>query len=251
MILDCVPFFQELDILEIRLRELSAHVDRFILVEGDRTHSGQPKSSVFQANRLRFAPWQEKITAYTVALDPDAPDAWVREAQQRAGIIHALADVPDDALVLVSDVDEIPRADVLPTLPTHLVHSPVVVLEQTLYYYDWTYRSRKTWHGTRAARAATVRQHGVQWMRTARGTVLTDAGWHMSYYGDVVAIQRKMQSFAHQEYNTTRYTDPAAIAQRIAEGRDPYDRAGMVLDRVVIDESYPLCVQEGVCASVS
>ena len=35
---DCFPFFKELDILEIRLRELWDLADKFVLVESHKTH---------------------------------------------------------------------------------------------------------------------------------------------------------------------------------------------------------------------
>ena len=39
MIYDCFTFFNELDLLEIRLNVLSQVVDKFVIVEMNRTHS--------------------------------------------------------------------------------------------------------------------------------------------------------------------------------------------------------------------
>lgn len=36
MIYDCFPFFDELDVLEIRLKELADVVDRFVIVGGNQ-----------------------------------------------------------------------------------------------------------------------------------------------------------------------------------------------------------------------
>ena len=49
-IIDTFPFFNELDILEIRLRELSGVVAKFVLVESAQTHSGKPKDLLFEQN---------------------------------------------------------------------------------------------------------------------------------------------------------------------------------------------------------
>ncbi|MBW2533223.1 MAG: glycosyl transferase GT17 family protein, partial [Deltaproteobacteria bacterium] len=43
MIYDCFPFFNELDLLKIRLEELRPVVDRFVLVEATRTFGGAVK----------------------------------------------------------------------------------------------------------------------------------------------------------------------------------------------------------------
>ena len=40
---DTFMFFQELDLLEMRLMELDASVDVFVLAESPVTHSGKPK----------------------------------------------------------------------------------------------------------------------------------------------------------------------------------------------------------------
>ena len=55
MIYDCFTAFNELELLEIRLHELSPVVDRFVLVEATRTHSNLPKPLYFRDNWSRFA----------------------------------------------------------------------------------------------------------------------------------------------------------------------------------------------------
>ena len=44
MIVDCFTFFNELDLLEIRLKYLYDSVDYFIIVEADKTHNGEDKN---------------------------------------------------------------------------------------------------------------------------------------------------------------------------------------------------------------
>ena len=51
---DGFMFFNELDLLEIRLRELYDVVDTFVVVEATVTFSGHPRELVFEANRQRF-----------------------------------------------------------------------------------------------------------------------------------------------------------------------------------------------------
>ena len=41
MIIDSFMLFNELDLLEIRLNELSQHVDKFLLVESHHTFQGK------------------------------------------------------------------------------------------------------------------------------------------------------------------------------------------------------------------
>jgi hypothetical protein len=74
MIYDCFTFFNELELLEMRLHELADVVDRFVLVEATRTHTNQPKPLFYHENRARFADFADKIIY--VIVDDRAPIAW-------------------------------------------------------------------------------------------------------------------------------------------------------------------------------
>ena len=50
-VLDAVLMSSELDLLEIRLHELSGVVDRFFIVESNATFTGLPKETYFANNR--------------------------------------------------------------------------------------------------------------------------------------------------------------------------------------------------------
>ena len=58
---DCFLFFNEYDILELRLKELYDTVDYFVIVEGTHTHIGNPKESNFEKYKARYEPYMEKI----------------------------------------------------------------------------------------------------------------------------------------------------------------------------------------------
>ena len=61
MIYDTFLFFNEFDLLDIRLHELDAVADKFVLVEATRTHSDQPKPLYYAENRERYAAFHDKI----------------------------------------------------------------------------------------------------------------------------------------------------------------------------------------------
>lgn len=121
-IFDCFPFFNELDILEIRLRELAKVVDRFVLVEANETQTGLAKPFIFEENKARFTPWLDRITHIKVTFPKSLPRAegkygqmggWEREHYQRNQIQQGLVEAEPDDLVIVSDVDEIVNARTL------------------------------------------------------------------------------------------------------------------------------------------
>ena len=84
MIVDSFMFFNAPDVLEIRLREFDAVVDRWVVVESSVTHQGQPKASCFRDHRERFAPWNDRIVS--VIVEPQGQTPREREAAQRPAI---------------------------------------------------------------------------------------------------------------------------------------------------------------------
>ena len=112
MIVDCFPFFNELDLLEIRLHKLAPVVDRFVLVEATETFTGKPKPLYVQENKERFA--QFPIEHVVIDRHPaDVVTPWQRENYPRHVLfdrLRAMALSSSD-IVLLSDLDEIPRAD--------------------------------------------------------------------------------------------------------------------------------------------
>lgn len=89
MVYDCFPFFNELDLLELRLRELSPVVDKFVLVEATRTFQKKEKPLVFEENKNRFSSFLDKIEHIVVGKFPGffykfrVPNAWDYENFQR------------------------------------------------------------------------------------------------------------------------------------------------------------------------
>ncbi len=60
-IYDAFLFFNELDLLEVRLEMLYDHVDYFIISECDTTFSGIPKPFYFEDNKERYSKYLDKI----------------------------------------------------------------------------------------------------------------------------------------------------------------------------------------------
>jgi beta-1,4-mannosyl-glycoprotein beta-1,4-N-acetylglucosaminyltransferase len=234
MLIDAFPLFNELDILELRLTELSPAVDRFVIVESNRTHKGTLKPLHYAENAQRFAEWKDKIVHVVVGDMPQGEGLAAirrREMFQRNAILRGIEDCADDDIILISDCDEIPR---LHLLPVALDDGVVVTYIQKLYYFNFnTHAPGRPWPGTRACRVADARALSPHVIRN--GLAQTDAhyprhghimngGWHFSYFGGVDSIQTKMQEFLHQELVTSENTTPEAIAAQVTSGRDIWGR---------------------------
>ena len=126
-IFDCIMYFDEEILLDLRMNILDKYVDYFVIVESTFTHKGEERKLHF--NHKRFEKFENKII-YLVYdekpkdikeilkndIEPDISNKFIinallRENGQRNFIINGLKDADDDDYILVSDVDEIPNLE--------------------------------------------------------------------------------------------------------------------------------------------
>ena len=60
-IYDCFPFYNELDLLDLRLETLYDHVDHFVIVEATTTFQSKPKQLFLKDNWNRYAKYHDKM----------------------------------------------------------------------------------------------------------------------------------------------------------------------------------------------
>jgi len=215
-VIDAFPFFNEIEMLRVRLEELSPVVDKFILVESEMTHSGKPKELIFEQNREAFEPWLDKIIHVVMEKLPDSKDHWVRERSQRDGIHEGLeqAGAYGEDLLLVSDTDEIPRRSTVRGMSWCTGISTPAQLRSTFYYYSlqhrwsfWVDDELETFQW-KQPRAALVEQLAyprltVNHLRYDPGVrnmeEINNAAWHLSFFGGEDRIRTKLEAYAHQE----------------------------------------------------
>lgn len=266
MIYDCFSFFNELDLLEIRLNVLKDVVDKFVLVEATRTHTGRPKPLYYEENKARFVEFADKII-HIVVDDFSAADgaqtprerAWSIENIQRNAIAKGLVGAKPDDTIVISDLDEIPK----PEAVKRAVGLPGITrlgMMQCNYFLnyrnysspEWTLSTQvlnyaafvnpETYQGFRfnefVIRAVNnvPSASAVRFMKSAR--LLHGGGWHFSYQGGVEKIQTKIQSIAHTEFDNEKTHSIQWIEQRIRNGEDVFLRGDRFFAEP-LDERFP------------
>lgn len=273
MVYDCFTFFNELDLLEIRLNTLKDVVDKFVIAEATRTHTGRPKELVFEKNRERFASFSDKIEY--IIVDNLLPEnevlkdpynlPWVNENRQRNALINGIKDAHDGDILLLSDLDEIPRPQAVIKATNDLEDKAASVrLELISYNFYINYKNftcPKWLMGTVAAKYGDLVSgeflSGVKYDRYTQKSenqgvslhklrfvnpdiVLHNAGWHFSFLGGIDAIQKKLAAFSHSEFgNVPR----EMLEARLRKGCDLFGRNGRFFG-VPIDSSFPGFVVE-------
>jgi len=225
-IYDCFPFNNELEILEFRFKELYQVVDRFVIVEAKKTHSGKPKELVFDANKERFAKYLDKVTY--IILD-DLPEvegtitdkSWARERHQRDGIMRGLTDCRDNDIIIISDCDEVPNPR---AIQSYNGSSEIRSFSMELYYYDMHTKAVDLWREAKIAPYAKVKELTPCGVRYQNAEPIPDGGVHLSYFGSVDQIVQKIENTAHVEYDTPEYKDYNRIMDAIQNHKDLFGR---------------------------
>ena len=252
-IYDCFTYFEEMELLELRLHTVYPVVDKIVMVEANRTFTNKGKDFVFEKNREKFGEFLDKIIYIKVDDMPMSDNPWELEAFQRNCIMRGLTDAAENDLVLISDLDEIPNPEVVKMfrdvnpVKNEVERNPIA-FAQKLYYYYLNCVDQSYWHGTVAAKYRDVKQRGSieKGIRQNREYFprLRDGGWHFTYMGGVEKIIRKIQSVSEMEKDTPQNNDPEFVRNQIDNGlmeihRSREDAMKSSGRFVQIDETYP------------
>lgn len=241
-IYDCFLFFNELEILDVRLHELYDHVDKFVIVESVETFRGNPKPLYFEENRQRYERFSDKIIYVVIHDRINTTDPWTREEFQRNQIMRGLVDCQLNDIILISDVDEIVRATALPLIIKSIYQDrlSVIACEQPMYRYFLNVFDKTLWGGTCATTFKYLRKTTPDFLRLNRYSngwlypLIPNAGWHFTSMGGLEQHIQKIESFSHSEYDVPESKTPEFI-------RDFICKIGEI---VSIDESFPKFIQD-------
>jgi len=235
-IYDAFLFFNELDLLELRLELLYNYVDYFIISECDYTFSGLPKPFYFEENKDIFSRFKDKIIhikhhnsneidsfvnpygdleqknfdryntiinyydttiKYSSQTDYGKP-WWCRDMLHREYVSFGMHKCLDDDIIIFGDLDEIPDP-----LKIRTDGNSYVCHQKNMIYYLNKENITETWHGTVIVPYAKIKNNPLEIIRSSRFkmNIIKDAGWHCSWMGGSDRIKTKIISWSHQEYN--------------------------------------------------
>lgn len=243
---DCFTFFNELHLLELRLEELNDVVDRFVIVEGERTWQNKDKELFFEKNKHLFNKFADKIIHIVVPAAESKEYSWDNEVHAFNCISRGLNDADDNDIIMVSAVDEIPKPARIYELRQSL-DAKVHLLQQLYYlYFNTKFGETSTdWPGTYASPWELLKSQSSIYDATIRTRnslpLVRDGGWHFSYTGGPEYIFSKLQSFAHTEWVHMTVQD---IEKRFDSLSDPIERSsGMKFRGYDVIENMPITIQ--------
>ncbi len=210
MTYDLFSFFNELDLLEIRLNILDPYVDTFVLMESTETFSGKEKPLYFWENRERFRKWMYKII-HLVPPRSYTSDSFHRAFEQKEYLKQGLKVAHSDDIVYYGDLDEIWK-------PQEIKDDKVYNLEQLNYCYYLNNRSSEEWVGTIVGKWGTIKTNDLRYWRATHTNQLPDGGWHFTNMGGAAQVIKKLEAYDHQEFNHPSIKED--ISRKMKDGED-------------------------------
>ena len=228
-IFDCFMYFDEEQVLDLRLNILYKDVDYFVIVESTYNHKGEKRRLLF--DKKKFLKFKDKIIYLIYDKTPES--VWpineedtdelknhkyimnplYRENAQRNFISEGLKIANKDDLILVSDVDEIPKLD---SLDLSKIKDEIILFRQDMFYYKYNLSLPDfKWSGTKGVRKK--RLISPQWLRNIKDKkypffrvdtffsdkkytnikIVSDGGWHFSNIKTPELIEHKLRSYLH------------------------------------------------------
>ena len=232
---DCFMYNSEDQLLEVRLNTLNKIVDKFIIVESLYDHQGRKKKLNFKINK--FKKFKKKIRYLVIKQFPDGYSSWERENYNRNYLANGLHDAKPNDYIMISDLDEIPKIKNKKIFQ----EKKFTVFNQDMFYYKFNLfnTTEPKWLGSRACKKKDLLS--PQWIRnkkikkypiwrldkmidTYNWNIIEDGGWHFSFVMNNKKIREKIRSFAHTEFNKSKYINIKSIGKNISLKKDLFDR---------------------------
>ena len=252
-IFDCITYFDEPMLFELRLNILSSYVDEFIVSEATYTHSGEKKKINF--NKENFPKFKNKITHLIVDQEPKdlfeinesnksnnslfRLNAAKRIEKQRNELINYLETKDKNDWVIYSDSDEIPN---LSKIDLKNTQSKIVLFKQKVFHYKFNLvLDSHDWFGSKASKIKDLENISIlrniktkkyPWWRVdvlfkkdkyINLNIVEDGGWHFTELKSPQEIFIKHKNDEHHdEFDLTGISEQD-IEEMVKNAYIPYD----------------------------
>ncbi len=252
-IFDCFQFFDEDMMLDLRLNILDKYVDKFVIVENLFMHSGKRKKQNFKIEK--YKKFEKKIEYILVEELPSnlvdinsvpeknrsntvIDNTLKIEHNQRNKIREGLKDANDDDLILISDVDEIPKLRDI----KNKINKKIICFNQKMYCYKFNLAYEDThWIGTKAVLKKNF--INAQWLRDVKDRqypfwridilfdkmkynniqFINDGGWHFTNLRTPQELELKLKNFGHHAEYLESGLGITDLEKMIKDKRAVYD----------------------------
>ena len=249
-IYDCFQYFNEDEMVDLRLNVLNDYVDFFIISESTRSHQGKIKKINFNINnfpkfkdKIKFvvAEYKEEIN-FKNHIGGESPV----EQHQRNALIEGIKDASPEDYIILSDSDEIPDLTKLNEIKKS---KKFIAFSQKMFMYKLNLQNldESGWIGSKITKRKNLNsmqslrnlkfKHYPFWRIDKLNLQIIKGGWHFSFLQSPDQILKKIRSYSHGEFNDSSLSKET-IEERILNNKDIFNR-GFKLKKIDLDNDYP------------
>ena len=249
-IIDCITFFDNTLMFELRFNILKDYVDLFVICESEYDHRNNKKKLNFDTKFL-----DNKKVKYFVLQKPfpNELDIWKNQALQREFLLNNLKSITNDEdYVFFSDPDEIPNPIILDNFELKKKYG--IFFQKCFNFKFNLFNPHETpWEGTRVCRMKNLKSInfmrqkiksknlGYSFFRIDKEKnieLFKNGGWHFNNIMDPEEISLKLKTFAHSEFSENKYSNVEIIRSKIKKKIDLFQRGHQYI-QVKLDNSFP------------
>lgn len=249
-IFDCITFFRENFITNLRFEILYEVVDYFVVCESRYDHRGRKKKLNFNLKNRKF----ENKLIYLIMDEPftNSNNLWANQARQREYLFNGLKDAKPDDLIMFSDPDEIPRPELLRKFSLNKTYA-IFLQKCFCYKLNIFNKYESPWQGTRMCKMKNLKSFNYMRQKILQKNLskpfwkfyinksiqlIENGGWHFNSLLTAEEISIKLKTFAHDEFASERYSNIDIIKKNIHMMKDLYNR-NIFYEKIELDDSYP------------
>jgi beta-1,4-mannosyl-glycoprotein beta-1,4-N-acetylglucosaminyltransferase len=248
-IIDCVTFFNESFIFDLRYKILEKFVDQFVVCESIYDHKGKEKKLNFKIQNYN----KKKINYIVLEKKfPITNNAWQNQAFQRDYMLKALNYLDKNDYIFFSDPDEIINPKFLQNFKLKKKYG--IFLQKCFNYKFNLFNPQESpWEGTRVCKKKNLKSIDFMRQKVKKKNLtygffrfdkeksielFEESGWHFNNIMKPEDISLKLKTFAHSEFNDNKFTNIDVIKNKIDKKIDLFER-GHEYEAVKLDNSFP------------
>lgn len=214
MVIEAFLFYNELDLLELKLGYTTT-VDKFLILEFPTSYMKAPRRLHFEENKARFDKYADRIV-HRVIQEEDTP--WLGlglfHVRREHLVSQAKSLFSDDDTIIFSDPDVVLRPQCIEKIQPQLNNQ---LLSSWRSYYLNGFWGDAFYPFTCATRLGNISEMSSYYHRPP-DVAIPDCGWHFSKLGGVQGVIDNITGYPHADMDREDYKDPAELARKIQNG---------------------------------
>ena len=225
-ILDCITFFDNNLMFELRYNILLDHVDYFVICESKFDHTGKEKKknfvwkSYYDTKKIKYFFLEKPF--------PTNTNRWENQAIQREFLLSGTNFADPDDYIFFSDPDEIIKPELLKDFKLNKKYG--IFLQKCFNYKFNVFNPYESpWEGTKVCKKKNLKSIDFMRQKIKKKNlkysflrfdkeknieIFYDAGWHFNNIMSAAEISLKLKTFAHSEFSDEKFSSVEVIKKK-------------------------------------